>query len=815
MASAVKQIYEFGPFRLDTEERVLLRGGEVVRLTPKEFETLLALVRGGGRVRTKKELLEEVWPGTYVEEATLAQNVFTLRKALARGQEEGSEQQFIETVPRRGYRLAAEVRELKDSPAAPPAAENGTTTAPAPDSPPADGAATRPAGGDQTATQAPEVVLQTEVVPPEPPRDDAATTAEQHASQTPTPAPSPTPAASPSSTAAPSVTAAPSSSAATATEGPARGSHPRLAALVITLCVLAAFSLLVYGVFRFVVRPQTERRAPAFQAMKVTRLPVAGAVREAVISPDGAYLAYIAGEAGSPGAGVWVRQVAAASNNQLIAPPAEGTEYGGLAFAPDGQHVYFVAFKGPAEPPTLYQVPALGGTMKKVLEGMGSPVSFAPDGRRFAYMTANAGGQNTLAVGDTSGGPPRKLVTRDAPYVFGLPVWSPDGKWIACGYGSIEARGGEDPIIGIAVFSAEDGAETRVTQPRWYGLQGMAWLPDSSAVVISTAEQELSPLQLWQIPFPAGEPRRITNDLNTYIGASITRDGAALVTVQTDRVPNVWVAPAGDAARARQVTTGAGKFDGFYGLSWTPDGRIVYSSIAAGSWDLWVMNADGTGQRQLTVGARSNYGPSVSPDGRYVFFVSNRGGGPFHIWRMDIDGSNPLQLTSQGGENFPHVTPDGRWVVYATIGFGQDSAVWKVPVEGGQPVRLTDKPASWPAVSPDGKWFVCTYGVGDPAAPGRLAVIPIDGGEPTRFFDPGPTFRFNTTWLPDNRGIAYLDARGGTQNVWMQPLSGGKPVQLTDFKTDNVTAYAWSRDNRLAASRSVETTGVVLIKDFK
>src|SRR3712207_6411190 len=92
---------------------------------------------------------------------------------------------------------------------------------------------------------------------------------------------------------------------------------------------------------------------------------------------------------------------------------------------------------------------------------------------------------------------------------------------------------------------------------------------------------------------------------------------------------------------------------------------------------IWVMNSDGTGQRQLTVGARSNYGPSVSADGRYIYFVSNRAGGPFHIWRMDADGSNPKQLTSQRGENFPHATPDGRFVVYATIGFGREAAVWK------------------------------------------------------------------------------------------------------------------------------------------
>jgi Tol biopolymer transport system component len=368
--------------------------------------------------------------------------------------------------------------------------------------------------------------------------------------------------------------------------------------------------------------------------------------------------------------------------------------------------------------------------------------------------------------------------------------------------------------LGVTTFQVSDGAERRVTEERWTDVRQLSWLPDGSALVLSAAEAELSPAQIWILSLPSGEVRRVTNDLNTYLGASVTADGSALVTVQTDRVPNVWVAPAGDATRARQITTGSGKFDGYYGLSWAPDGRVVYASMAGGGWDIWVMNADGTGQRQLTAGARSNYGPSVSSDGRHVVFVSNRAGGAFNVWRMDADGGNPLRLTSGRGENFPHVTPDGRWVVYATYGGGQEAAVWKVPIEGGEPVRLTRRPASWPFVSPDGKSFVCTYGEGQFSA-SRLAVIPIEGGEPTRVYEVAPTFRANTVWLPDNRGIAYLDARTGTTNVWMQPLAGGKPVQLTNFTADNVASFDWSRDNRLVATRSVETTSVVLIKDFR
>src|SRR5215207_5154105 len=111
MASQVKHLYEFDRFTLDASERVLLRDGKPVRLTPKEFETLLALVRGAGRVMPKEELLKEIWPDTFVGEATLAQNVFTLRKALGEPEAGGA---FVETVPRRGYRFAVEVRERRE-----------------------------------------------------------------------------------------------------------------------------------------------------------------------------------------------------------------------------------------------------------------------------------------------------------------------------------------------------------------------------------------------------------------------------------------------------------------------------------------------------------------------------------------------------------------------------------------------------------------------------------------------------------------------------------------------------------------------------
>ena len=788
MPSSFKHLYDFDRYTLDASERVLLREGRPVRLTPKEFETLLALVRGAGRVLSKEDLLKEIWPDTFVGEATLAQNVFTLRKAL--GEAEGG-RAFVETVPRRGYRFAVEVRERREGSAVAADENEAHAFAAAPFE-----------DESRTVVNLPAGPAPAHFPPPE---EDPHAHPDARAHE---------PRNGHVSTATPSSTGTRDASAPPQTPG----GHPARAAAVIAAAVLVSVAALVYLIYRTSVRPDVERARPAapaaFPTMKLTRLPVTGAVTEAVISPDGNYLAYVANEPGRQGQGVWVRQVEAASNTQQIVAPSEGASFGALVFSPDSQHLYYGAQREGAGPPALFRVPVLGGPTVKVLDDCSaSPVGFSPDGRRLAYLRGEFGRELRLYVADADGANEQVLVTRKSPDALGLPAWSPDGNSLACVYASLDAIGGSTPAVGVTTFRVSDGAERRVTEARWTDVRQLSWLPDGSGLVLSAAEADLSPAQIWTLSLPAGESRRVTNDLNTYLGASVTADGSALVTVQTDRVPNVWVAPAGDAARARQITTGSGKFDGYYGLSWAPDGRVVYASLAGGGWDIWAMNADGTGQRQLTVGARSNYGPSVSPDGRYVVFVSNRAGA-FNIWRMDADGGNPVRLTSGRGENFPHVTPDGRSVVYATVGGGQDAAVWKVSIDGGEPVRLTSRPASWPFVSPDGKSFVCTYGEG-PFAANRLAVIPIEGGEPTRLYEVAPTFRANTVWLPDNRGIAYLDARTGTTNVWMQPLAGGRPVQLTNFTADHVASFDWSRDNRLLATRSVETTSVVLIKDFR
>lgn len=118
------QIYAFGPFSLDRGEHLLLRDGQPIRLTPKAFELLCRLVENRGRILTKDELLQQVWPDTVVEETTLSKNIFLLRKAL----NENGGQTYIETIPKIGYRFVAEVHAVAASMPEPPQATDAPSS---------------------------------------------------------------------------------------------------------------------------------------------------------------------------------------------------------------------------------------------------------------------------------------------------------------------------------------------------------------------------------------------------------------------------------------------------------------------------------------------------------------------------------------------------------------------------------------------------------------------------------------------------------------------------------------------------------------
>jgi len=561
------------------------------------------------------------------------------------------------------------------------------------------------------------------------------------------------------------------------------------AVLTVVALVLTSAS---FGVLRYIERSKS---AEQLQTMSMSRLTTSGKARGAAISPDGKYVAYVKDDDGRRS--LWLRQVGTTSDIQI----SSQIDAGGLIFSPDGAYLYYVNFFG-----DLSRMHVLGGAGNLLLKGVNSSIAFSPDGKRFAFLRAIAGTERmSLLVANADGTGERLLASRTHPESFDRAVaWSPDGKAIACGVTNTDAQGTYMSVVQVQV---ESGQTEAITTERWLEVSDLTWLSDGSGLFVVVAEQGSLLLQkIWKISYPNGGARRLTNDLGTYYGLSMTADSKTLVTIEEGRAANIWVTRDGESATARQVTPRTGKY---LGVSWTPDGRLVYSSDASGNWDIWTKGTSEGDERQLTSNQNGNILPSVSPDGRYVLFTSNRSGN-INIWRMDIDGGNARQLTDGNYDYASSCSPDGQWVVYVHKASGRQS-VWKVSINGGQPVQLTTDDSESPVFSPDGKLIACSYGNN------RVAIIPADGGQPLKTFDIPTPFIIEPgfQWTPDGRALTYVETRGGVSNIWSQPVVGGPPKQLTDFKSDEIFSFALSRDGQFAMSRGQETGDVVLITNLR
>ena len=563
-------------------------------------------------------------------------------------------------------------------------------------------------------------------------------------------------------------------------------------------------TLVVVGGMATVVSRRDPGPAP-FEHFRMTRLTTNGTVVRAAISRDGRHVLQVVRDGGSQS--LWVQQTGAVDAVQIV-PPAE-VLYAGVTPSPDGNDAYFVTYPKDANIASLYRVPVRGGVPVKILENIDTGVSFSPDSKRFAFVRGFTGGTAVvIANADGTGETIVTRRTRPMAYLLTAPAWHPDGQTLAVS-AIDERQPGRTTVLGLL---AGNGHERVIAEPDWAGIRGLAWLPDGRGLVVTAVQPTGSPAsgQIWYVPMKTGVARRVTNDLTDYSALSISADARTLVAVQAEGEGHLWTSNP-DGSNAIQITSGSRSADGFGGLSWTPEGRIVFVARRGEAPDIFIADADGSNQRPLVTDRSVKSDPVVTPDGRRLLFTSRRDL-TSHIFSMDLRGGAVSPLTQGEGELTPIPSPDGKWVYFAT----RDRAryfranLWRIPAEGGERSAVAGNGIQPLALSPDGRilagnlWDDTTQRV-------RLATVSLDGNEPVRMFPLGPR---TVAWTPDGR-LTYVENVRGIGNVWELPLDGTPPRQLTRFLTDRVIAFAWSPDGtKLAAARGKMTSDVVMITDM-
>lgn len=719
-------LLRFGAYTIDLTDRILWRDEELVPLAPKVLETLCVLVENHGRLMLKEELFDRIWGDTFVEERNLTQNIFTLRKVLGEG---SGGIKFIETIPRRGYRFVAEVRDEKGS-------------------------------DPENVVVEPE---ETQLPPRQEPRVE-----------------------SPSRRAAAYALA--------------------FTALIIGGAILWGWKTSLFGEWGGSPEPLGPSGALAFE-----RLTDSGKVFFPTISPNKQFFAYVLIDKGAHSIEL---QNFATGSRTVVVEPGE-LEISRPKFSADGNYLLFRQEEAPGKPGIIYQVPILGGTPRQVATRVSSDFSVSPDGQWLAFFRniSESEGQTLIVCRTSDGGGERVLASRTGNESFAIwgqsPSWSPDGKHVLArliAEPTLDNPSVESDVLGLV--STDDGSFHPVMMPKWNNFIQAEWTPDGKSILFLAQERPNNPFQIWQVSFPSGDGRRITNDLHDYHYLSVATDGEFILSTLERNFSNLWTIPINDPSRPTQLTFSSELRHGDRGISWTPDGNGLVFTLLENFVDgnIWTINIQTQEKRQLTYDHGAvNWYPTVTPDNKSVIFSSNRVGGT-HVWQMDINGKNLRRITDGPGESFSNISADGKWLIYASPAWVPET-LWKRPIDVQEaPSKFSVRAAGSNSVSPDGKHLVISYKDEDESGKlvYRYGLMPFERDEAPADLGFHPHFGA-IAWKPDSSGFFYIKQLGkNLTSIWLYDLRAKTHRQVADFN-DRMRSLSLSPDGNTLATARGET----------
>jgi Tol biopolymer transport system component/DNA-binding winged helix-turn-helix (wHTH) protein len=717
--------FGFGNFVLDIKEKVLWQNGKPVSITPKVFQLLVVFVENHGRLLEKEELFRKVWEDRFVEEGNLTFTIRQLRKTLG---DDKQNPQFIETVPRRGYRFIAGVKKIPIGDLVPSQVNTHDLTA---------GKELKPPAANFTNKENPES-LTADVLPSLPVSDTGRT--KKH--------------------------------------------FPYYLLILLFLVVIGTLTVVFW---RSLFSSKGEDLRSRVIVPKLELLTNTGNARHAAISPDGTLMAYVSrtGERES----LWLRQFETNSNLPILPPINE--IYLSLRFAPDSKSIYFARGKK-NEPDSIYQVSTLGGIPQKLISDVQESFTVSPDNAQISFSRfSKETREYSLLIAKTNGTEEKVLVKRTFPERFWALAWSPDGKTLACAVGEAESGSKDISIVEINPANGETKeisakkwfqVKSLAWLPEKSGLivsgraklseQNQLWqisypqneinrltadlhyyseisLTDDAKKLV--AVQSVKNFHLWLAE--KNNPTEVRRLAESYRGVSWFPDGKIAYVSSASGNDDIW-AMKPDGTEQAQLTTDDSTD---YLPRVSPDGRfIIFVSDRGGKNHIWRMKPDGSEQTQLTNG-NGEQCPSISPDGKWIVYHIDE----LKVFKYSLETGENIKLTDDTGFR-PEVSPDGQFVAFFhgldgksaselyIVNFADGKVLKKFPTAG---TMVSSWRMRW---TPDGKGI--WYGAFDENNVANLWLQPVDGGQPDKITNFTEYQIFDFDYLPSNQ--QFVSIRG-------------------------------------------------------
>jgi Tol biopolymer transport system component/DNA-binding winged helix-turn-helix (wHTH) protein len=720
MSEDSRHLYEFGRFRLDTSERLLLHDGQPVPLTPKAFEMLVVLVGKSGRLVEKDELIKKLWPDSFVEESNLTHNVWTLRKALGESQ---NGQRYIETVPKCGYRFTADVRELNGASEELVVEKHSFT---------------------RIVTESEEQIANAIDVTPAVSRSPfkhqlrarnvgliilgafalviaAAAFVWVRALR------------DARSAAKPEMTI----------ERLTNGGEIRAA----TLSPDGKYFAYVEqdGAISHLWLRQTEQSNP----IEIIP-PREHYIGSTAFSPDGLYVYFTVIDHQS-GRGELYRVPALGGPQTKLQTGVDSP----ITFSPDGKRIAFIQFEGDQHKTRLVSA-AQDGSDEKVLlskegnEWLGGGPSWSPDGKLIASGLwtgpTSANDQFCTIIGLDSQSAATRPITSQKWEGCGRIAWAGDGKgFVLIGTKQGEgATGRRDQVWYVSYLTGETHLIT--TDLSRHHMDSLGLTSDSNALLVVPFSR-ISQVWSMEAKGDSHTAAQITSGTGDgRAGIAPLPDGRVAFIRRTGDHVDLWEMKT-DGTEQKQLTTDPPFVEE---LRATPDGRyLIFASNRDGLSHLFRVDAGGGNLKQLTSGDSKETDSDCSPDGKWLVYASatifNGVYTPQTLWKISIDGGTPVRLTDREAYS-PHFSNDGGYISYAYL----ENQEWKLAImsaDGGLPLKAFETVKN-PELNvgcrftPDGK--ALTYLV-DQKGTTNIWLQPIDGSRahPLTDFQSGQIYNYS------------------------------------------------------------------------
>ena len=584
---------------------------------------------------------------------------------------------------------------------------------------------------------------------------------------------------------------------------------------LIILAIVAAFFTYRYFTSEAIV---TTSRLEKIRIQKITDT---GDIFFPTLSADGNFAAY-AKDPGSSSGSIYIKDLNANSETKLNITNVK--RFGFLRFSGDGNYLYLRNRASSLIPADVLKVSRFGGEAAKIAENVWSGFSLSPDDQQIVFIRSFPNEiRQTLVIKNLETNVENEILSANSPEIIRLrsfPEWSADGKQIAVIFE--RQNQGFDKIV---IYDLKTKSSENLQFKNFTQVEYLHWIPNKNALLVSAREAKF--YQLWEISVADKKASRITNDLNNYLSLNLSADGKRLLTTQNNFFTNLWTLEGENLNTEKQITFGISNRDGYSGIDCFSTGEIVYTSNEgdSGEVDLWRVNPANGERRQLTKDAgKRNENPAISPDEKYIYFASDRGG-KSAIWQIEPNGENPKQITSGENSNdaFPQISPDGTWL-YFIRKTAKTSAVFRKSLTENREEQLTESakfaPANYLALSPDGR-FLAFHNLTEkiqadnPQQVHQVAVIETENPGSVKNFNIGGRIPY-IFWTADGIFFDYMVPSKDGDEIRRQNFTEAfEPQVLRKFPKEEIYFLQHSPDGKTIVARGRQQTDAVLLTNFE